>query len=255
MIYGLYLSAAGVQTNSYRQDVIANNLANSETVGFKKDLATFRQRPLADQEHPGQSGASNPLLDHLGGGVLADPTLVDTSQGDFEQTGDPLSAAINGPGYFTVNDRGQPRLTRNGQFLIRQDGTLCLSGGANQPVLGVGGTPIKLDGTRRNQTVIARDGTITQDTVPVAKLAIVDAPNLAALRNEGGTLFSYHDPAGVRPSDSVVQGEFIERANVDPAAEMASLLDAQRQLEANANMIHYQDATLDKLVNSVGKIG
>ena len=255
MIYGLYLSATGVMTNSYRQDVIANNLANSETAGFKKDLATFRQRDPASRELPALAGYSNPLLDRMGGGTLADPTLVDTSQGDFEQTNNPLDAAINGPGYFTVDDRGRQRLTRNGQFLIRRDGTLCLSGGGNQPVLDDGGHPIVLDGTRRNQTAIAQDGTITQDGNPVARLGLVDAPNPLALRNEGGTLFSYADPAGVRPSDSVVKSESIERANVDPATEMAALMDAQRQLEANANMIRYQDQTMDKLVNSVGKIG
>ena len=254
MIYGLYLSAGGVQTNAYRQDVIANNLANSETVGFKKDLATFRQRATATAEHP-EAGYSNPLLDRIGGGTLADPTLIDTSQGPIEPTGDPLSAAISGPGYFTVDDRGQPRLTRNGQFIIRPDGTLCLSAADNPPVLGEGGHVIKLDGSQRGQTAIAQDGTISQNGVAVARLNIVDAPNLAALRNEGGTLFSYHDPAGVVASGSVVKGEFLERANVDPATEMAALMDAQRQLEANANMIRYQDQTLDKLVNSVGKIG
>ena len=255
MLYGLYLSAAGVMTNSYRQDVIANNLANSETVGFKKDLATFRQRDPASKELPGRAGSSNPLLDRIGGGTLADPTLVDTSQGDFEPTDNPLDAAINGPGYFMVSDRGQPRLTRNGQFLLRRDGSLCLSGGANQPVLDAAGHGITLDGTLRNQTTIGQDGTISQAGVPVARLGVVDVPNPAHLKSEGGTLFSTPDIGAVRPSDSVLQGGFVERANVDPASEMAALMDAQRQLEANANMIHYQDSTLDKLVNSVGKIG
>jgi flagellar basal-body rod protein FlgF len=255
MLYGLYLSAAGVMTNSYRQDVIANNLANAETVGFKKDLATFRQRATASREMPGEAGYSNPLLDRIGGGTLADPTRVDTSQGDLEETNNPLDAAINGPGYFQVNDHGSPRLTRNGQFIIGRDGTLLLSGGGNQPVLDEAGKTIKLDGTLRGQTAIAQDGTINQGTTAVARLSIVDAPNTAALRNEGGTLFSYHDPAGVKASDSLLRGEFVERANVDPATEMAALMDTQRQLEANANMIHYQDSTLDKLVNTVGKVG
>ncbi len=254
MLYGLYLSAAGVMTNSYRQDVIANNLANSETAGFKKDLATFRQRAVASREAPGAAGWSNPLLDQIGGGTLADPTLVDTSQGDLEGTSNPLDAAIAGTGYFVVDDHGTPRLTRDGQFKIGRDGTLVQSGGDNAPVLDAAGKPIHLDGTRRNQTSIGDDGTITQDTVPVARLGVVDVPDPARLRNEGGTQFSYPDMAAVRQSASLVKGGFIERANVDPSSEMAALMDTQRQLEANANMIHYQDATLDKLVNSVGKI-
>ncbi len=254
MIYGLYLSAAGVMTNSYKQDVIANNLANVETAGFKKNLATFRERLTAGREHPAEAGYSNPLLDNLGGGTLADPTRVDTSQGDFEETDNPLDVAIQGPGYFTVAEHGQQRLTRNGNFVIDRTGTL-VTGNNGQPVLDAGGAPIKLDGTLRGQTTVTRDGVINQAGVPVARLNVVDVADPAALRNEGGTLFSYPDPAGVTASNSLVRNESLERANVDPATEMAALMDTQRQLEANANMIHYQDATLDKLVNSVGKIG
>ena len=254
MLYGLYLSAAGVMTNSYRQDVIANNLANSETVGFKKDLATFRQRATASKEMPGEAGFSNPLLDRIGGGTLADPTLVDASQGDFEGTNNPLDVAIQGPGYFLVDDHGAQRLSRDGQFMINRGGTLIQSGGANLPVLDAAGKPIQLDGTLADQTSIGQDGTISQGNLPVAHLGVVDVPDPAALRNQGATLFSYPDMAAATPSGSLLKGEFVERANVDPASEMAALMDTQRQLEANANMIHYQDATLDKLVNSVGKI-
>ena len=254
MLYGLYLSAAGVMTNSYRQDVIANNLANSETVGFKKDLATFRQRAPGSREMPAEAGYSNPLLDRIGGGTLADPTLVDTSQGDSEETGNPLDAAIQGPGFFVVGSPGAQRLTRNGQFMIDRAGTLVQGGGANLPVMDAAGKPIHLDGTLASQTSIGVDGTISQGSVPVARLGTVDVPDAAALRNQGAGLFSYPDMTAVRASGSQVRGEFVERANVDPATEMAALMDTQRQLEANANMIHYQDATLDKLVNSVGKI-
>ena len=72
-------------TNSYRQDVIANNLANSETVGFKRDLALFQQRPTEAQARGGMAGQSNPLLEALGGGTLAAPTLVDTAQGELAE--------------------------------------------------------------------------------------------------------------------------------------------------------------------------
>ena len=70
MIYGLYLSASGVLANSYRQDVIANNIANSETVGFKKDLTMLQQRPTAAQE-TGHWSQTDSLLEPLGGGLLA----------------------------------------------------------------------------------------------------------------------------------------------------------------------------------------
>ena len=253
MLYGLYLSATGVMTNSYRQDVIANNLANSETVGFKKDLAMFRQRPTAAEEMPGKTGWSNLLLEGIGGGTYAEPTVVDTSEGSLERTGNKLDAAIQGTGFFTVDDRGKTRLTRNGQFMIDNNGNLVTTNG-KQNVLDSQGNPIKLDGKLQEKTNIGQDGTISQDNNIVAKLGVMDVPDPAILKNEGGTLFSYPDTGALTPSNSVVHGETIENANVDSATELTALMDTQRQLEANANMIHTQDGTLDKLINIVGKI-
>jgi flagellar basal-body rod protein FlgF len=254
MLYGLYLSATGVMTNSYRQDVIANNLANSETVGFKKDLAMFRQRPTAAEEMPGKTGWSNPLFEGIGGGTYAEPTVVDTSEGGLEHTGNKLDAAIQGTGFFTVDDHGTTKLTRNGQFMIDSNGMLVTTNG-KQNVLDSQGNPIKLDSRLEGQTNIAQDGTISQGNAIAGKLGVVDVPDPAKLTNEGGTLFSYPTPGDFTPATtSVVHGETVENANVDSATELTALMDTQRQLEANANMIHYQDSTLDKLINTVGKI-
>src|SRR5262245_29805113 len=103
MIYGLYLSATGVLTNSYRQDVIANNLANAETVGFKKDLALFKERLTEAQQQRLAPNSINLGMEPIGGGVLASPTLVDSTQGELEPTGSPLDVAIEGEGYFMVD--------------------------------------------------------------------------------------------------------------------------------------------------------
>ena len=114
MIYGLYLSATGVQTSAHRQDTIANNLANAETVGFKKDVSLFRQRLTEAQERrlsPGSrrphgplfpGAPTNPLLEPIGGGHDFHPTLIDTAQGELEPTGSPLDLAIEGGGCFDV---------------------------------------------------------------------------------------------------------------------------------------------------------
>jgi flagellar basal body rod protein FlgG len=83
MLYGLYLSATGVVTSSYKQDVVANNLANSESVGFKRDVPSFQER-LTEAAARRQPGASNPLLEKLGGGLFASPTAVDPRQGELE---------------------------------------------------------------------------------------------------------------------------------------------------------------------------
>jgi flagellar basal-body rod protein FlgF len=254
MLYGLYLSATGVMTNSYRQDVIANNLANAETVGFKKDLTTFRERATAAQEQPGKLTWTNPTMEGIGGGTFASPTALDMTPGPVEQTGNTTDAALEGPGFFTVDDNGKTKLTRNGQFMIAANGNLITANGTNLNVLDSQGNPIKLDGTLSAQTVIGQDGTISQDNKPIAKLGIVDVPDPSKLKNESGTLLSYPNPDQFTASTSTVRGEYVEDANVDPSTELSALMETQRQLEANANMIHYQDSTLDKLVNVVGKV-
>jgi flagellar basal-body rod protein FlgF len=253
MIYGLYLSASGVITNSYRQDVISNNIANAETVGFKKDLAILQQRPTAAQE-TGHENKSNPMLENIGGGLLAARLAVDTRPGEYEPTGNAMDLALDGNGFFAVNSSagGKMHLTRNGQLILNRDGTLALSNNPAQAILDEKKSPITLDGTQ--PITIASDGTVSQAGKTVARIGIFDAGNPAALQKDGGTLLSIPDGTKLTPATPIVRTGFVERSNVDPATEMVELMDTQRQLEANANMIQIQDQTLDKLVNDVGKV-
>jgi flagellar basal-body rod protein FlgG len=252
MIYGLYLSATGVLTNSYRQDVISNNLANAETVGFKKNVALFQQR-LTEAQAQRNPNASSALLDNIGGGLLCAPTQVDTTQGELETTGNKLDVAITGEGYFGVQDASGLKLTRNGSFSLDRRGNLILSNTGNM-VLDQDRKPITLDPTQRSLIEIGSDGQMTVAGKQVAKLGLFNAPDPQQLKKQGGTLMSYSDPNKLTSSKATVVGGALERANVDPATELSVLMDAQRQLEANANMIRYQDSTLSKLVNEVGKV-
>ena len=144
MIYGMYQSAAGVMTNSYRQDVIANNLANAETVGFKKDLAQFQQRRTEAQER-GTEKSTNALLENLGGGVFASPTVADLSQGELEPSSNNMDVAIEGKGFFAVRDHGQVRLTRDGRFMSDREGHLAMANNSGQLVLDDKNEPISLN--------------------------------------------------------------------------------------------------------------
>jgi flagellar basal-body rod protein FlgF len=250
MIYGLYLSATGVLTNAHRQDVIANNLANSETVGFKRDLAMFQQRRLPTQERGFPLRAADPLSG-LPPGALVSPTRVDVTQGDMEHTGSNMDVAVEGRGFLAVSDGGQTRLTRNGQLMLDRAGYLVLSANGEK-VLDVNRQPITLDPT--STISIAEDGFVTQNGRTAARLGLFDVADPALLRKKGGTLL---DPgaAPLQPAAGRLRSQFVERANVDPTVELAAMMDAQRLLEANANMIRYQDQTLGKLVNEVGRIG
>jgi len=252
MIYGLYLSASGVLTNSYRQDVIANNIANSETVGFKKDLAMLQQRPTAAQQ-TGKWNQTNPLLEPIGGGLLAAQEAVDSRPGDVESTGNNFDVALQGQGFLAVSSQGKMHLTRNGQMIMDRAGRLVLSNNPSQAILDNKQNPIVLNSTA--PTVIALDGTISQNGKPVAKLGLFNVNDPSRLRKEGGTLMGIVDGEKLEEAQPNVRSGFLERSNVDPSTELTTLMDTQRQLEANATMIHIQDETLDKLVNDVGRIG
>jgi flagellar basal-body rod protein FlgF len=251
MIYGLYLSASGVLTNSFRQDVIANNIANSETVGFKKDLTMLQQRPTAAQE-TGKFGQTDPLLEPIGGGFLASRPAVDSMPGDIEATGNNLDIALQGNGYLAVSSQGQTHLTRNGQMILDRAGRLVLSSDPSQALLDDKQKPIVLD--RTLPTSFSLDGTITQNGKPVAKLGLFNLSDTSQIHKVGGTLLGYPDGSKLVDAQPNVHSGYIERSNVDPSTELTQLMDTQRQLEANANMIHIQDETLDKLVNDVGRV-
>jgi flagellar basal-body rod protein FlgF len=252
MIYGLYLSASGVLANSFRQDVIANNIANSETVGFKKDLTMLQQRPTAAQE-TGHWSQTDPLLEPMGGGLLAERAAINTTAGDLEPTSNPLDVALQGDGYLAVSHQGQTSLTRNGQMIIDRSGRLVLSNNPSQAVLDSRQNPIVLDST--SPLTIASDGTITQRGKTIAKLGLFNVADGSQLHKVGGTLLGFSDGAKLSEAQPAVHSGFIERSNVDPSTELTALMETQRELEANANMIHIQDETLDKLVNDVGRVG
>ena len=252
MIQGLYLSANGIVTNSYREDVIANNIANSETVGFKRDLALVRQRATAAQEYPSMADVGDPVLGQYDGGMLSMPTYVDSSPGEAEATGNPLDVALQGKGFFAVKAGGTIRLTRNGQFMVDREGNLVTSNGTGNLVLDAKQTAIHVDSSL--PVAIDRDGTISQDGKAVARLGVFTIGEPRQLVAQGGTLLAFPEGEALLPGSAEMRSGMLERSNVDSTSELTALMDVQRQLEANANMIQIQDGTLDKLINDAGKI-
>jgi flagellar basal body rod protein FlgG len=195
------------------------------------------------------------MLDGIGGGLLLAPTFVDQTEGQLEQTSSNLDVAIHGRGFFAVQSGKQTLLTRNGQFMVDRDGSLILADGSGHRVLDFEGKPISLAGEVPSQVNIGPDGTISSGNRLITRLGLFDAADTGQLVYRGGTLISGPELKKLKAADGTLQSGFIERSNVDPTTEMTQLINAQRQLEANVNMIRYQDQTLGKLVNEVGKIG
>jgi flagellar basal body rod protein FlgG len=252
--YGMYLSASGVASSAYRQDVIANNLANSQTAGFKRTLALIQERrPEAIEQ--GRPDLTGEPFDNIPGGLFVAPTRLDLTQGALERSDSPLHVALFGEGFFAVRDGTQVRLTRNGNFTLDSRGRLVTGDGSGRHVLDIRQRPIRLDIARLSDTTVGNDGTISVDGQAVARLGVFDVTDRRRLVPVGGTMFAAPPGETLRRSrETRVQPGYLELANVDPTSELTQLLEAQRQLEANANMIRYQDQSLGRLVNEVGKI-
>lgn len=249
MIYGLYLSSAGMITQRHRLDVIANNLANVNTTSFKRDVAAFRTR--APESHASGGGLQwrAPVLDGQGGGTFVGPSFTEFAPGEVEVTGRALDVYLKGPGLLPVaGDDGQVAYTRDGRLTIDGQDQLVLAA-TGRPVLGATGAPITIDRTR--PTTISPAGEIKQDGETVALLSVAVFDDPTALRKVGENL--YANPSGAEPVSAradVVAGA-LEKSTVSPVEELAGMIEAQRAYEANAAVVRLQDQTLGDVINTL----
>ena len=256
MTYGLWLSAAGMQANQYRQNVLANNLANADTVGFKKDLAVLSERTVESRTAAEAARFGHGLLDDLSGGTFVAPTYHSFAAGPLTPTGNPLDVSIKGDGFFAVRVGAESRYTRDGRFTVNPDNELVMvAGDGRAKVLDEAGGPIVLLPASAGQPTIAADGTVRQGGTVVAKLGLVEFSDRDELRKVGGNLFQ---APGGRPRPAVassVMSGTVEQSNADPVAGLASLIEVSRAYELNARMISLQDQTIGQAVSQVGRIG
>jgi flagellar basal body rod protein FlgG len=256
--YGLYLSASGVLTNLYRQDVFANNLANVETVGFKADLAAISQRKPETLEDHLSADLSNKLLEQLGGGVLAAAPRTNFKPGPLQQTGNPLDLALNDEhSFFAVqfldpnSKQSSVRLTRDGRFTTNDQGQLVTQSGLrvldrdDQPIIIQGDAPVR----------ISPAGAVLQRGEEIAQLQVAKVADTAGLRKEGQNLFSFAgpDPRKVQESPEIHPG-FVEASSADPIHTLMQLTAATKAATGNAEMIKYFDLLMDRSVNTLGRV-
>jgi flagellar basal-body rod protein FlgF len=258
MNYGLYLSASGVLTNLYRQDVFANNLANANTVGFKRDLASLTSRPPEVVEDDLGFDVRHDLLDKLGGGMLAGRQRIDFSPGAIQATNNPLDVALTDDrSFFTVSyvnpqtNREEVRFTRDGRFTRGDDGRLVTATGG-LPVLNADGQPIILpDGKPQ----IDRAGNLLVDDELAGRIHVVTVPDRDALIKQGGNLFAYAgkgEPATV--ANPSLRPGYLEQSGVDPIKALMQLISATKAVTSNGNLIRYHDQLLDRAVNVLGRV-
>jgi flagellar basal-body rod protein FlgG len=259
MIRSLFTAATGMSAQQIEQDVVANNLANANTVGFKKSRANFQDLMYQIYSKAGatsSTGVQLPAGIEIGMGVKPISTQKIFSQGDYQQTGNPFDWAIEGDGFFQLDDGdGGTAYTRAGSFKINKDSNICNSEGLLlTPALSVpqGTVVITLD---KSGQVTATDskGTMTQ----IGQLQIATFINPAGLSSVGRNLYNKTDASGeASVGNPGIEGKgtisqyFLEMSNVNMIDEMVKMITGQRAYEINSKSVQTADAMLG-IVNSM----
>ncbi|SPD72675.1 Flagellar basal body rod protein FlgF [uncultured Desulfobacterium sp.] len=256
----IYAAASGAIAQGMRLEVLANNLANIETTGFKEDESIFSNfMPVDDSSNVGVlpefqtvEGCS-PLWPYANTNcqVKFDGTSINHSKGPLSQTGNPFDFAIEGNGFFCVlTGQGEATFTRNGNFTIDSTGKLVTQDGLT--VLGDNGQEIVING---KSVSVDDGGVIKADGNDLGALKIVDFDNPYELEKIGSSLFVPSEGSGpghVASKFKVKQG-FIELSNVDPIKAMTEMIEVQRAFETYQKIIRTMDEISSRSINEIGR--
>ncbi len=251
MLYGIYQSAGGLQVNQYRQEVLANNLANIATVGFKPDLAVARERQTAQREDGADPALTDPIAEGLTGGSLVAPTYTLFKAGPIEPTGNPLDVAISGEGFFAVQDGKEERYTRSGRFMIDADGTLVTVAG-HHPVLTAEGGHVVVPKSAGKVRIDA-GGQVRAGQLSLGQLKVVDFQDKMNLKKTGKNLMQSLGGRPVELEPTLLTGA-VEASAVDPTATMVAMIEASRAYQLNATLVGLADSTLGRAVNDIARL-
>jgi len=253
MIKALYTSATGMKGQQTHIDVIANNLANMNTTGFKRSRVDFQDLLYDDKVTPGtqsMEGVEIPTGLQIGSGVMPVSTTKIFSTGTPEQTDRPLDMCIKGDGFFPVSAGDTVAYTRDGSFRLNSSRQLCTSEGYTV----YPGVTLPSDAVTFH---VGHDGVITSvradgSTAEAGRVTLATFPNPSGLRALGGNLFAPSAASGtatqgITPGLSgtgELQQGFLERSNVDVIVELVAMITAQRAYEVNARAIRSTDDML-----------
>ena len=225
-----------------QMDVVANNLANINSTGFKAEAILFEEyvMPVAsDRSFPSGSQQLSYVQDWA--------TMHDLAAGSMTQTGNPLDVALSGEGFLSVAAPEGTRYSRNGALEIASDGTLVTQNGF--PVLSDGGNPIVF-GADETDIAITAEGEITSSAGNKGSLAVVEFENPQELTRTGDTMFAGGTPLAVSTT-RVVQGA-LERSNVSGVGEMTEMIRVTRAYSSLADLMNKQDELRRSAIQRLG---
>ena len=248
MIPGLYTAATGMIAVEQRQDIIANNLANAATAGYK------RLQPVQLGFYEVLSPKMiHPLHFNLeaapAGGVKGVESFTNLAPGSLRITEDPLSLAVTGPGYIVVNTPQGERYTRDGHFTVDPNGELSTAEGYK--VLSTAGNPIDVSGVN---VTISQEGTVLVDGAASGQIQVVEFQDPTRLERQGTNLYRASDAvleqSAAATETNLVQGA-LEMSNVQLPVEMTSMMLGLRAYEANQKVIQAIDGATSRLIDQV----
>ncbi|MFC1556553.1 flagellar basal-body rod protein FlgF [candidate division KSB1 bacterium] len=243
MIRGIYTNAGAMLSNQLKQEITANNIANVNTTGYKKD-GVFRKYLVDHATVLRQNATDFKNLEDV------DDVFTDFSQGALIPTENPLDTAIDGSGFFAVQTPSGVLYTRNGNLSIDQNGFLMTGNGyLLQGNIG----PIQVLG---DEIAFNEDGGVFVDGALVDVIQIVDFPQPYQLNKIGDGLYeAAPGTAQIASTDQFkLRQGFIEQSNVEIIREMVEIIRVARDFESNQKSITMQDATVDRAVNDVGVV-
>lgn len=256
MVKGLYTAYTGMINQQNRLDVLTNNLANSATSGFKAEGATSQSfdEVMAVKIKDTSSAYVNKRIGAMSMGVKIGETYTDYGQGSFRITGNTFDLALEGEGFFGVsftNKAGEQSIkySRDGSFTLTNDGYLVTKDGDF-----VQGTNGNIQINPNAEVSIDSMGNIYEDGVLTAQLEIVDFEDYNYLEKYGENMYDTVEGATVIESEANIHQGYLETSNVNVISEMVEMITVTRAYETNQKVIQTIDSTLDKAVNTVGRV-
>lgn len=257
MVRGLYTAYTGMANEQKRLDIIANNLANAATVGYKEENVTNQafDDVLVSKVRDSSEAYNDRPIGRMSLGVKLGEAYTNYSQGSLRQTGQTYDLALEGKGFFalSVMDKDQNadiKYTRNGSFTMTKDGHIVDTDGNS--LMGESGEVIIPTDTA--ELLVDATGGIYADGEYVDTLLIADFEDYDYLIKSGDTMFEALEGALEMPATATVIQGFTEQSNVNVVSEMVEMISVTRAYEANQKVIQSIDQTLDLAANSVGKV-
>jgi flagellar basal-body rod protein FlgG len=248
---GLYVATSGLLMQDARVVAISNNLANANTVGFKRDLTVFSEYKNIDRRIPQNWIQKTSYNKAINAAVKLDENTNNQSVGPLKSTGNTFDLALEGENsFFAIDTPWGLRFTRNGEFTLNDMGELVNQDGFN--VLDANGANITIPNNTEKPT-ITKSGNIYIGDVQISQIDVAYFSEPEKLQKVGRNLYAAIGVLPEEPSQEVVRQGYVELSNVSPVLEMVRMIDAMRGFEMYQKMVQTYDGLNDKTANEIAR--